>query len=80
MVSDQVQHKPSCTCTKEGQNLEILDLKSRGNCTDRIMETKAAITAKLICSFVFSYADCLFSREAAQILVGVANGLATLWT
>ena len=26
-----------------------------------------AITAKLICVFVFAYADCWFSHEAAQI-------------
>ena len=33
-------------------------------------KTKALIsfagTAKLICVFVFAYADCLFSHEAAQ--------------
>ena len=27
-----------------------------------------AVTAKLICVFVFAYADCWFSHEAAQIL------------
>ena len=36
------------------------------------MKTKAlisfAVTAKLICAFVFAYADCWFSHEAAQIL------------
>ena len=26
-----------------------------------------AVTAKLICVFVFGYADCLFSHEAAHI-------------
>ena len=26
-----------------------------------------AVTAKLICAFVFAYADCWFSHEAAQI-------------
>ena len=28
-VSDQVQHKPGCTATEDGQRLEILDLGSR---------------------------------------------------
>ena len=35
------------------------------------MKTKAliscAVTAQLICVFVFAYADCLFSGAAAQI-------------
>ena len=29
-VSDQVQHKPGCTGTEDGQSLEISDLGSRG--------------------------------------------------
>ena len=29
-----------------------------------------AVTAKLICFFVFAYADCWFSHEAAQISKG----------
>ena len=36
----------------------------------RTAKTKAlisfAVTAKLICVFVFAYADCWFSHEAAQ--------------
>ena len=33
-------------------------------------ENKGAdqLTAKLICVFVFAYADCWFSREVAQII------------
>ena len=27
-----------------------------------------AVTAKLICVFVFAYADCWFSHEAAQVI------------
>ena len=38
--------------------------------TFRVAKTKAlisfAVTAKLICAFVFAYADCLFSHEAAH--------------
>ena len=40
-------------------------------CTISVAKTKAqisfAVTAKLICVFVFAYADCLFSHEAAQV-------------
>ena len=42
------------------------------NCTIRVAKTKAlisfAVTAKLICAFVFAYADCWFSHGKAQIL------------
>ena len=38
----------------------------------RVAKTKAlisfAVTAKLICVFVFAYADCLFTHEAAQLI------------
>ena len=38
-----------------------------------VAKTKAlisfAVTAKLICVFVFAYADCWFSHEAAHINV-----------
>ena len=41
-------------------------------CTIRVAKTKAlisfAVTAKLICVFVFAYADCWFSHGAAQIV------------
>ena len=37
----------------------------------RVAKTKAliscAVTAKLICVFIFAYADCWFSGAAAQI-------------
>ena len=42
------------------------------NCTIRVVKTKAlisfAVTAKLICAFVFAYADCWFSHEAAHLV------------
>ena len=41
------------------------------DCTIKVAKTKAlisfAVTAKLICVFVFAYADCLFSHDAAHI-------------
>ena len=45
-------------------------------CTIRVAKTKAlisfavfAVTAKLICAFVFAYADCWYSHAVAHILV-----------
>ena len=41
-------------------------------CTIRVAKTKTlisfAVIAKLICVFVFTYADCWFSHKAALIL------------
>ena len=38
----------------------------------QVAKTKAlisiAVTAKLICVFVFAYADCWFSHDAAQMI------------
>ena len=43
------------------------------NCTIRVAKTKAlisfAVTAKLICAFVFAYADSWFFHVAAQIMI-----------
>ena len=45
--------------------------KKKRKCTIHIAKTKAlisfAVTAKLICVFVFAYADCWFSHAAAQL-------------
>ena len=42
-------------------------------CIIRAAKAKAlisfAVTAKLICAFVFAYADCWFSHAAAQLFV-----------
>ena len=73
VVSEQVQHKPACTVTEDGYRLEILDLESRGIVISMLQKkTKAlisfAVTAKLICAFVFAYAGCWFSHGAAHLL------------
>ena len=43
------------------------------DCTIRVAKTKAltsfTVTAKLICTFVFAYADCWFPQEAAHMFV-----------
>ena len=48
--------------------------RKKRNCTIHVAKTKAlisfAVTAKLICAFVFAYADCWFSHGAAQFYVG----------
>ena len=45
------------------------------DCTIRVAKTKAligfAVTAKLICVFVFAYAKSWFSHDAAQLLSSV---------
>ena len=42
------------------------------NCTIRVAKTKAlisfAVSAKLICAFVFAYADGWFSHTAAHLV------------
>ena len=47
--------------------------RKKSNCTICVAKTKAlisfAVTAKLICAFVFSYVDCWFSHAVAQIKV-----------
>ena len=67
LLSNLVQHKPGCTDTEAGYRLEILDLESR-----EIAKTKAliscAVTAQLICAFVFAQAKIWFSHDAAHYI------------
>ena len=57
---------------KIARSLKFLDLERRGIVLP-LAEIKAlisfAVTAKLICVFVFAYADCLFSHDAAHIML-----------
>ena len=66
LVSNQVRHKPGCTATEDGYMLE------KRYCIIRVAKTKAlisfAVTAKLICVFVFAYAKCWFSHDAAHFI------------
>ena len=47
--------------------------KYKTDCTIQVAKTKAlisfAVTAKLICTFVFAYEDCWYSHAAAQIVI-----------
>ena len=49
-------------------------------CTIHVAKTKAlisfAVTAMLICAFVFAYAKCLFSHDAAQLFI--AHGISLI--
>ena len=58
-VYDLVRHKPGCTATEDCYRLEISDLGSRG----------IAVTAQLICVFVFAYAKSRFFHNEAQIVL-----------
>ena len=50
-----------------------LKFRKKRDCTIRVAKTKAlisfAVTAKLICVFVFAYAKSRFSHDAAHIKV-----------
>ena len=58
-------------------------LKLKRKCTIRVAKTKAlisfAVTAKLICVFVFAYADCWFSHGAAHLIKNVGNDQEKAW-
>ena len=58
--SDQVRHKPVCAAIEE-----ILDLRRIGAAKTKAL-ISCAVTAQLICGFVFAYANCWFSY--AQML------------
>ena len=64
--SYQFRHKPGCTSTEDG-----FGFRKYRKCTIRVAKIKAlisfAVTAKLICAFVFAYADCWFFHAAAQL-------------
>ena len=70
-ISDQVGHKPGCTVTQDRRSLKFRFSKLR-DCTIYVAKTKAlisfAVTAKLICVFVFAYAKSRFSHDEAQFL------------
>ena len=53
--------------------------KKTGYCTICVAKTKTlisfAVTVKLICVFVFEYADCCFSHEAALTYCGILRNV-----
>ena len=48
---NQVQHKPGCTLTEDGQRLEILDLDRRGIVLDMKQNQRCWSAAHLLCSW-----------------------------
>ena len=66
-ASDQVRHKPDCAATEDG-----FGFRKKRDCTICVTKTKAlircAVTAQLICGFVFTYAKSRFSHNEAQIM------------
>ena len=71
-VSDQVTHKPGCTITQMVTGLKFRIYRKKRDCTIYVAKTKAlisfAVTAKLICVFVFAYAKSRFSHDAAHLI------------
>ena len=72
-VSDQVLHKAGCPTTKEGYRLENFGLRKKRGCTMYAAKIKAliscAVTAQLICAFVFAYAKSRFSHDATEFTI-----------
>ena len=64
-VSDQVQHKPSCTPTEDDLRLEISDLDRRGIALS-MWQNKGAYQLRGYL-FVFAYTKIRFSHDTAHI-------------
>ena len=65
-------NKSDTSRTVQAQKLARgLKFKKKRQCSIHVAKTKAlisfAVTAKLICVFVFAYADCWCSHEAAHL-------------
>ena len=67
VVSEQVRHKQELHKHKRWLVARNFGFKKKSNCTIHIAKTKAmisfAVTAKLICIFVFAYAGCFLMRR-----------------
>ena len=71
-ISNKVRHKPACTVAEEGSRPEVLDLESRRivlSMKPKKALISIAVTAKLICTFVFTKAKIRFSHGAAQMML-----------
>ena len=87
--SDQIRHKPVYTVSEAGWKLEISYLRKRGIVrTICLSKTKAlisfSITAKLICGFVFAYANCcwfsLTVTHIINIILATRTNTESQWT
>ena len=70
-VSAQVRHKPGYYNNRRWLEARNLGFRKKRDCTFYIAKTKAliscAVTAQLICGFVFAYAKNRFSHDEAQM-------------
>ena len=79
-VSEQVRHKPRALYKHGRWLLEAGNFRFRKkrNSAICVAKTKAlisfAVTAKLICGFVFAFAKCWFSYVVAQIFYELPHG------
>ena len=70
-AADRVQHKPGCAASDDHWRLDISDLEVEGLynlCGENKGADQCAVTAQLICGFVFAYAKSRFSHQAARIM------------
>ena len=69
-VSNQLRHRSGCTATEAGYARNFV-LENK-DCTICLAKTKVliscAVTAQLICAFVFAYADCWFSDATDHVI------------
>ena len=68
-VSDEVRHKSGCAATEDGYRLELSDLGRRGIVLSVWRKQRRAVTAQLICAFVFACAKSRFSHDEAHISI-----------
>ena len=62
-VSDQVLHKPDYATIEDGYRLNLLYLGRKPKAL-----ISCAVIAHMMCAFVFVYANCRFSHDAAHII------------
>ena len=75
LVSDLVRHKAGCTATEDGYRHEISEVKGLYcPCDEKKALISFAVTAKLICVFVFANAKCWFSHDAAHMFCSKNKG------
>ena len=74
-VSDQVRHKPGCTGDTRWLEARNFVFRKKRDCTIYVAKTKAliscAVTAQLICAFVFVYAKSRFSDDTAKLILKI---------
>ena len=62
---------------RKGLEAGNFGFRKKRNCAIHVAKTKAlisfAVTAKLICAFVFAYANCWFSHAKAHIIQANAS-------